>query len=494
MMPATSRSVRLAVPALAFAWAIWVSGCALPFLGGATKLDPKAVVAASSPDSLRAIASKVLDSARGVPGKPGKVETVAKNQDTSAVAVAKQMDSLPKKPTARKDSLVPAAKSIPPVEMADSTKITKAVKLADSLKSVAPTNGTDSVKIGSAKPEQLDPSERSRDPNAWSDLLMAGDTVAGRELSAVSRILHRWYKKPIAPMLSAWPDLWGHVAELSLTRSVDTMAFSPKDSNSLVLDLRRFTGLRKLRASQVGLDKKRLISILVGPALEEIDLSGNRLELLEVVAEGLSELRHLDVSNNKLTSLRLVGVSPKVLATGNRLCSRLLGLPGGERADKVLCKDFPAVADSLGRSLLERWRKSGLPGEIASAKVALATDILPGSLPQTKWSFPIRASGCAQGEREAKFWAFGVVGYDGSDALLVGSFPALAKDKIRPGMSRAQVMAVLGKPARSQGSVDAWASEKTADDRLWLGVRFFYDMGGRLEGVWIRRLAPSCKS
>lgn len=464
MMPATSRPVRLTAPVLALVSAVWVSGCALPFLGGATKLDPKAVVAAAKSDSLLAMSSKVQDTIRSAVAKPAKAERIAKTPDSAAQ----------------------------PAKSPDSSKGVAATKPVDSLKPAPAAKVSDSVKVGPPKPEQLDPSERSRDPNAWSDLLMAGDTTAGRELSAVSRMLHRWYKNPVTPMLSAWPDLWGHVAELSLNRQVDTISFSVKDSNALVLDLRMLVGLRKFRAPRVGLDKKRLVSILVPSSLEEIDLAGNRLELLEVVAEGRSDLRQLDVSGNRLASLRLVGVAPNVLAVGNRLCSRLLGLPTGERADKLQCKDFPSQADSLGRQLLERWSKSALPGEIAPAKVTLVTDVLPTSFPPSKWTFPISASACAQGVVEARFWPFGVVGYDGFDALLVGQFPPLAKGKIRPGMARAQVQAVLGKPTRSQGAVDVWASEKTPDDRLWLGVRFFYDAEGRLEGVWIRKLAQRC--
>lgn len=478
----------------AFISVVWVSGCALPFFSGATKLDPKAVEAVAKPDSLRKIANEAMKPASESIPKSAKAQPPPKSVDTSLTPAVKSPDSVSVKSTGGKDSLARAVKSVSSTKSVDSSKNLVSSKTGDSTKSVTPAKSADSLEAKLAKPEQLDPSERSRDPNAWSDLLMAGDTTASRELSIVSRILRRWYKRPVTPMLSAWPDYLGHVGELTFTRSVDTIAVSASDTDALVLDLRPLAGLRKLRASKIGLDKKRLVSILVPPTLEEIDLSGNRLELLEVVAEGKSELRQLDVSNNRISSLRLVGVSPKVVASGNRLCSRLFGLPAGDRADRASCKDFPSTVDSLGRLLLERWSRSGLPGEIAPAKVVLAADILPASLPPTKWTFPVNGSECPRGAVDARFWAFGVLGYEGSDALLVGAFPPLAKGRIRPGMARTQVQAVLGKPTRSQGGVDAWASEKTPDDRLWLGVRFFYDAEGRLEAVWIRRLALSCKS
>ncbi|HOX52727.1 MAG TPA: hypothetical protein PKY05_14685 [Fibrobacteria bacterium] len=442
MIPAVSRSIRLAAPLLAV---LWGAGCAIPLRGGVDTLDSVAVAATVRADSLRAQSAKVGDSLQVA------THVVGSRKDAPSLAkVGKPVDSV-------------KAASMP----------------------VQADTGA-----SRRKPVQLDPSERSRDPNAWSDLFMNGDTTANRELVAVSRILHGWYTSPVEPMAVAWPDLWGHVGEITLSRPVDTFGFAA--GAPAVLDLRPLVGLRKFRAARIGLDKKRLVSILVPPSLEEIDLSGNRLEILEIVAEGPSELRRVDVSGNRLASIRLSGTAPKVQATGNRLCSRLLGLPAGEKPDRIACKEFPTLADSVAKSLLERWALSGLPGETAPAKQALVPDLLPASLGTTRWIFPQSVSRCGAGEGEARFWSFGMVGYDGSDALLVGAFPALAKGKIRPGMTRSQMQAVLGKPLRSQGDVDAWVTERTTDDRLWLGLRCFYDAAGRLEGVWIRKLPRVC--
>lgn len=339
---------------------------------------------------------------------------------------------------------------------------------------------------------RLDPSDRSPDPNAWSELLMAGDTTALRELGVVSRLMHRWYTRPIAPMLSSWPDVWGHVAELSFTRPPDTVSLAGVDQPIQVLDLRGLPGLRKFRASRIGLDKKRLLVLRVGASLEEVDLSQNRLELLEVVADGPSSLRRLDLSGNRLQGLRLDGVAPTVLGAGSRLCSRLLGSGANFRIDRAACRDFPFGVDSLAVLLLDRWGRTSLPGEVADGRQPLVGRMLPRSLPVPRWKVPV-VQGCGTSTGEANFWAFGAGGWNGGDHVFVGSFPALFEGKIRAGMTRAEVGAILGRPVRSASGVDAWANEKTPDGRLWLGVRLFYDGAGRLEGAWLRRIPSPCR-
>ena len=84
----------------------------------------------------------------------------------------------------------------------------------------------------------------------------------------------------------------------------------------------------------------------------------------------------------------------------------------------------------------------------------------------------------------------GVV-YEGGDAFYGSQFPPLLDGRLKPGMSRAEVLEALGEPMHGDEKIAGWYTEDVCEEEPWDGLHIGFGDDGIVR--WVRlRVSSGC--